>query len=89
MAEGHAKELRIATPVHGEVLVEAVYRDYENANGMLFPMHITQQQGGQPSLELSVDSVQPNAPAGIVVPEAVRELATMEDLSRAAGRGAK
>jgi hypothetical protein len=56
---------------------------------MLFPMHITQQQGGQPSLELSVDSVQPNAPAGIVVPEAVRELATMEDLSRAAGRDAK
>jgi glyoxylase-like metal-dependent hydrolase (beta-lactamase superfamily II) len=62
----------IDNPVLGDMPVEAVYRDYSRVDGVLFPMHIIQSQGGHPSLELWLTSVQPNAAADITAPDSVR-----------------
>jgi len=62
----------IDNPVLGDMLVEAEYRDYEKVGGVWFPMHIIQRQGGQPSLELWITGVQPNAAVDIATPAAVR-----------------
>jgi glyoxylase-like metal-dependent hydrolase (beta-lactamase superfamily II) len=61
------------TGVPGEMPFEALYSDYEPVDGgVSFPMRIIQKQGGFPSLDLWIFSVQPNAPADIATPEAVR-----------------
>jgi len=69
-------ETWIANPlsgVPGEMPFEALYSDYEPVDGgVSFPMRIIQKQGGFPSLDLWIFSVQPNAPADIATPEAVR-----------------
>jgi glyoxylase-like metal-dependent hydrolase (beta-lactamase superfamily II) len=62
----------VANPVLGDMPVEALYSDYEQVEGgVWFPTRIIQKQGGHPSLELWVFSVQPNAPVDISTPEAV------------------
>ena len=38
-----------------DVLVEALYRDYKDVNGVMFPMMITEKQGGELSLLLIVE----------------------------------
>ena len=40
-----------------DVLVEALYRDYKDVNGVKFPMMITEKQGGELSLLLIVNEV--------------------------------
>lgn len=62
----------IDNPVLGDMLVEASYKDYEEVNGIRFPMHITHRHGGHRSFELWVSSVTPDTAAAVVVPEAVR-----------------
>jgi glyoxylase-like metal-dependent hydrolase (beta-lactamase superfamily II) len=41
--------------------LEAVYSDYRDVNGVKFPMHIVQRQGGFPTFDLRVSGVQPNS----------------------------
>ena len=65
----------IDDPVLGDMLVEASYQDYEEVNGLRFPMHITHRQGGHRSFELWVSSVTPNTAAAVAVPDAVRGVA--------------
>ena len=59
-------------PLGGDVLVETVYRVYRDFNGVLFPASIVQRQGGFPTLDLTIVSVQPDPAADITVPENVR-----------------
>jgi glyoxylase-like metal-dependent hydrolase (beta-lactamase superfamily II) len=69
-------ETWIANPLSGapgDMPFEALYSDYERVDGgVSFPMRIVQKQGGFPSLDLWIFSVQPNAAADIATPEAVR-----------------
>ena len=57
-------------PLLGDMLVENTFSDYRDVAGVKFPGRIVQTQGGFPVLDLTVSSVQPNAPAPIDVPEA-------------------
>ena len=42
----------------GDAMVETLFRDYERTpGGVLFPRHITQSQGGHPSLDVWVSAV--------------------------------
>jgi hypothetical protein len=68
-------QARPRLPAPEDSVIEATYADYVNVDGILFPMHITRHRGGYPLLELWVDSVKPNVPAEIVVPEIVRRSA--------------
>jgi glyoxylase-like metal-dependent hydrolase (beta-lactamase superfamily II) len=55
---------RIATHVDntmlGDMLVEAEYTGYRDYNGVKFPGRIVERQGGHPTLDVNIDSVQPN-----------------------------
>jgi hypothetical protein len=59
-------------PVLGDMLVETKFLDYKDFNGVKFPTHIVQEQGGSMTLDLNVKDVQPNvANATLRVPENV------------------
>jgi glyoxylase-like metal-dependent hydrolase (beta-lactamase superfamily II) len=63
----------VANPVLGDMLVETTYRDYAGfANGLRFPMHITQRQGGHPALDLYVTTVEANAPVDAAIPDSLQ-----------------
>ena len=54
-------ETRVSNPLYGDMALEAVYSDYRDINGVKFPMHIVQRQGGFPTFDLRVSGVQPNS----------------------------
>ena len=63
----------VDNPVLGDMLVETVFRDYERGpSGVLFPMHITQSQGGYPALDVWLSVVTMNTNIDIPVPDAVK-----------------
>ena len=68
-------ESRIPDPVLGETTAVTRYSDYRDWGGVKFPARIRQSQGGFPVLDLAVKEVEPNAPADIALPEAVRNAA--------------
>jgi glyoxylase-like metal-dependent hydrolase (beta-lactamase superfamily II) len=51
--------------VLGDMAYEADFMDYKDSNGLKFPAHIVQKQGGYPVLDLTITSVRPNAPVTI------------------------
>ena len=53
----------------GDLLIDTTYTDYATFGKVSFPTRIVQTQTGQPTLELSITAVQPNAPVRIPVPE--------------------
>ena len=57
-------ETRIDNPFFGDMPFEALYSDYMNAGGAMFPRHIVQKQGGFPIFDLNVTDVTANA-AGV------------------------
>jgi hypothetical protein len=61
--------------------VEANFSDYRTFDGMRFPSHIVQLEGGATVADLTVTAVRPNQGVGFSVPEPVRQLA------QPAGRG--
>jgi glyoxylase-like metal-dependent hydrolase (beta-lactamase superfamily II) len=65
-------ESRLPDPVLGETTAVTRYSDYRDFGGVKFPARIEQSQGGHPVLDVSVKEVQPNAPADIALPDAVR-----------------
>jgi glyoxylase-like metal-dependent hydrolase (beta-lactamase superfamily II) len=66
-------ETWIPNPVLGDMAVETAFSGYKDFNGIKFPTHIVQKQGGYMVLDLMVNSVQPNVPnAALTVPDAVK-----------------
>ena len=55
--------------VLGDMPVETVFSDYKDFAGVKFPAHIVLRQGGFPTLDLSVNNVQPNAASTLDVRE--------------------
>src|SRR5262249_54265499 len=60
-------ETWIDNPFLGDMAFEAIYSDYKDAGGAMFPMHIVQKQGGYPTFDLTVSDVKANA-AGTIQP---------------------
>ena len=50
----------IPNPVLGDMLVETTYTDYKDFDGVKFPTHIVQKEGGWAILDLSVTSARAN-----------------------------
>jgi glyoxylase-like metal-dependent hydrolase (beta-lactamase superfamily II) len=57
----------VAHALYGDMILEAIYSDYRDVAGVKFPMRIVQRQGGFPSLELRLATVQPNSAAALAV----------------------
>lgn len=68
-------ESRLPDPVLGDTVAVTSYSNYCDFGGVKFPMSIKQSQGGFPVLDFTVREVQPNAPADIQLPDAVRNAA--------------
>ena len=53
-------ETRVDNTMLGDMLVQAEYSGYRDYNGVKFPSRIVERQGGHPTLDINVTSVQPN-----------------------------
>ena len=62
-------ETWIDNPFLGDMAFEAIYSDYKDAGGAMFPMHIVQKQGGYPIFDLTVSDVKTNAAVSIQPPQ--------------------
>ena len=58
-------------PVMGDTGSVITFSDYKDFGGVKFPMRIRQSLGGFQVLDLAVNEVRPNAPAGIEIPPLV------------------
>ena len=54
-------ETRIDNPFFGDMVFDSTYSDFRDFNGVKFPMHIVQRQGGHPIFDLTVANVKVNA----------------------------
>ena len=63
-------ETWIDNPLYGDLLFEAMYSDFKDVDGVKFPMHIVQRQGGYPIFDLSLSDVKVNQPVTIQPPAA-------------------
>ncbi len=59
---------RVDNDVLGDMLVEAIYRDYKEFGGVKVPTLTVVQQGGFPTLIAGVADAKPNAPVAIPAP---------------------
>jgi len=57
--------------VVGDVPVEVTYSDYAQFGTIQFPKHIVEKQDGFPTLDITVNDVQPNAAVSLPVPQNV------------------
>ena len=55
----------VANQVLGDMLIETIYSNYKDYNGVKFPTHIVQNGGGYQVLDLTINDVQPNAPVNL------------------------
>jgi len=57
--------------VVGDVPVEVTYSDYAQFGTIQFPKHIVEKQDGYPTLDITINDVQPNAAVSLPVPNNV------------------
>jgi glyoxylase-like metal-dependent hydrolase (beta-lactamase superfamily II) len=50
----------IENPIFGDMLVEAIYTEYRDANGVKYPSTIVQRRGGQPSFDAQILGIRAN-----------------------------
>jgi len=62
-------ETAIDNPFLGDMPFEAIYSDYKEVDGVRFPMHIIQKQGGYPIFDLSLSDVKINTAVTIQAPQ--------------------
>jgi glyoxylase-like metal-dependent hydrolase (beta-lactamase superfamily II) len=60
------------SPVLGDTTIEATFTNYRDVNGIKFPGHIVQRQGGYPLLDVTVTDVKVNPAITIEVPANIR-----------------
>lgn len=72
-AQAQVEQMRtwVDTPVLGDTLVETRYSNYRDFGGLSFPTNIVRQQGGHPTLEITVTEARPAITAQLAVPPEV------------------
>jgi glyoxylase-like metal-dependent hydrolase (beta-lactamase superfamily II) len=55
-------ETWLENPVFGDMLVEAIYSEYRDANGVKYPAAIVQKRGGMPTFEAQILGINANPP---------------------------
>jgi glyoxylase-like metal-dependent hydrolase (beta-lactamase superfamily II) len=66
-------EYLMANSVVGDVPVDVTYSDYGEFGGIQFPRHIVEKQDGFETLDITINSVTPNAAVSLPVPENVAQ----------------
>jgi glyoxylase-like metal-dependent hydrolase (beta-lactamase superfamily II) len=62
-------ETVVDNTVLGDIPLEITYSDYKDFAGVKFPTRIVRREGGHPTLDLTISSVQPNGAAAVEVRE--------------------
>jgi glyoxylase-like metal-dependent hydrolase (beta-lactamase superfamily II) len=62
-------ETRIDNPFLGDMPFEAIYSNYQDTGGAMFPRHIVQKQGGYPIFDLTLGEVKANTAVNIQPPQ--------------------
>jgi glyoxylase-like metal-dependent hydrolase (beta-lactamase superfamily II) len=77
---GHLQRIRtwVGTPVLGDVVLDSVFSEYQDFDGVAFPRHIVQSEGGYPLLDVTVTSVKANSLASAEVPQGIRQTVPRE-----------
>ncbi|MGH9254994.1 MAG: MBL fold metallo-hydrolase [Vicinamibacterales bacterium] len=57
-----------ANPILGDTLIETTFANYRGFGGVQFPTRIVQQQGGFPTLDVTITDVRANAPVNLQAP---------------------
>jgi len=65
----------VDNPVLGDTAIETTYTGYQTFEGVKFPTHIVQAEGGFPVLDITVSQVKPNQAVPINEPANIRALA--------------
>jgi hypothetical protein len=65
----------VRRPDQADVLVDTTYTDYALFGNVTFPTRIRQLQDGRPVLDVTITSVEANAPVHVVVPKTVAQAA--------------
>jgi glyoxylase-like metal-dependent hydrolase (beta-lactamase superfamily II) len=78
--QDHLERIRtwVETPVLGDVVLDTTFSNYREFDGVLFPQHIVQSEGGYPLLDLTITSVKANSVEPLEVPLSVRQAAVKE-----------
>jgi glyoxylase-like metal-dependent hydrolase (beta-lactamase superfamily II) len=58
-----------ANPILGDTLIQTTFADYRAFDGVQFPTRIVQQQGGFPTLDVTVTDVRPGAAVTLQAPQ--------------------
>jgi glyoxylase-like metal-dependent hydrolase (beta-lactamase superfamily II) len=58
----------VGTPVLGDAVLDTSFSDYKDFDGLLFPSHIVQSEGGYPLLDITVSSLKTNTVEAVDVP---------------------
>ena len=58
----------MANPILGDTLIQTTFADYRMFGGVQFPTRIVQQQGGFPTLEVTITDVRPGASVNLQAP---------------------
>jgi glyoxylase-like metal-dependent hydrolase (beta-lactamase superfamily II) len=76
----HLEHIRtwVDTPVLGDVVYSADFSHYRDFDGIVYPEHIVQSEGGYPLLDLTVSTVTKNAASTLEVPAIIEHTAAKE-----------
>ncbi len=78
--KGHLERIRtwLDTPVLGDVVYSTDFSNYRDFEGILYPEHIVQSEGGYALLDLTVSSVKKNAVPSLVIPAVIEHAVVKE-----------
>jgi glyoxylase-like metal-dependent hydrolase (beta-lactamase superfamily II) len=78
--QDHLQRIRtwVETPVLGDVVLDSVFSEFQDFDGIVFPRHIVQSEGGYPLLDVTVTSVKVNSLASVEVPQGIRQKVVTE-----------
>ena len=60
-------QTRIDAGFTGDTLIEGIYSDYKDVDGVKFPMHVIRREAGHPVLDITVSEVHPNSAAALEI----------------------
>lgn len=73
--QNHLRRVRtfVGTPPLGDVALDVYFSGYKDFDGVIFPQHVVESEGGYPLLDLTVTSVKANSVESVDVPQNIKE----------------
>jgi glyoxylase-like metal-dependent hydrolase (beta-lactamase superfamily II) len=81
--QDHLERIRtfVETPVLGDVVLDVTFSGYKDFEGVLYPQHVVESEGGYPLLDLTVTAVKADAVESAEIPPAIKQQAAKKPLA--------